>query len=247
MDNITKEETIKINEFFDALEEMITGKFILADTKIQKILKCIATSTTLYELFGKCMVGFHFKSELDNATKNGFHLSEEKEKIVAFVFCLFLEVDNKGLSLQNFVNDHFYHKDGYHASYHNFSLTVLVPFREGVKAMIEESLAKKVEQTKPTPAPKPQPKVEEKPVDKIYDQMKAQLTTLLICVKQSRKVKNVQSVEMVIEAMKEALTLQNWKIINGLLISLDLLLEKEKTVADAYNDLKELVYNYFYA
>lgn len=248
MANMTNEEIVRINDFFDALEEMITGKFILSDTKIQKILKSIATSSTLYDIFGKCMVGFHFKQELENSTKNTFTLPEGREKVVAYVFCLFLEMDDKRLSLQTFVNDNFYHKDGYNASYHNFALLVLVPFRDHVKQLLEEYTTVKEEEVKveQTSSPTPRQKVEDHGEDKIYDQMKSKLTTLLISVKQSRKVKNVQSVEMVINAMKEALNLQNWKIINGLLISLDLLLEKEKSVADAYNELKELVYHYFY-
>lgn len=246
MERLGREENAKINEFFGALEEMIAGKFILADTKIQKILKCIATSSVLYDIFGKCMVGFHFKEEFAKSTNTTFTLPEGTQKQIAYVFCFMLEIDNKQLSLQNFITEHFYHKDGYHESYHNFSLTMLVPFRDGVKALIDEHLASMAQETKSAPQPKPQPKVQEVRVDPVYDQLKNQLTTLLISVKQSRKIKNVQSIEMVIDAMKEALTLQNWKLINGLLISLDCLLEKEKSVASAYDDLKDIVYNHFY-
>lgn len=245
MERLDREENAKINEFFGALEEMITGKFILADTKIQKILKCIATSSVLYGIFGKCMVGFHFKEEFAKSISTPFTLPEGTQKIIAYVFCFMLEIDNKQLSLQNFITDHFYHKDGYHESYHNFSLTVLIPFRDGVKAMIEEHLASIKQEEQPKPQ-KQQPKTQKIEVDPIYDHLKNQLTTLLISVKQSKKIKNVQSIEMVIDAMKEALTLQNWKIINGLLISLDCLLEREKSVANAYEDLKDIVYNYFY-
>ena len=234
MEGWTKEENEKLNEFLVACDEMITGKFILSDTKVAKILKCIATSSHLYQLFGQCLVGFNFKQELQSATKDGFVMPESKEKVVAFVFCFLLEIDNKHISLQNFVNDHFYHKEGYNRSYQNFALTVLVPFKENVLALLSGEETEENEEIVPQEEP-------------IYQNLRYLLASLRENVRQSRRMKNIESVEMVIDAMMEAINLKNWKIINGLLISLDLLLEKEKTVASTYNQIKETVFHYYYS
>ena len=56
-------ENIKIKNFFDACNEMIQGRFILSDIKISKILKAIANSEVLYNLFAKVLTDFKFKEE----------------------------------------------------------------------------------------------------------------------------------------------------------------------------------------
>ena len=81
----------------------------------------------------------------------------------------------------------------------------------------------------------------------IYQNLRYLLASLRENVRQSRRMKNIESVVMVIDALLEAITLTNWKCINGLLISLDLLLEKEKTVASTYNQIKETVFHYYYS
>ena len=46
--------------------------------------------------------------------------------------CFLLDVDNKKINLQNFINEHFFNSDGYNLSYANFALNVLVPFKNSV-------------------------------------------------------------------------------------------------------------------
>ena len=79
-------ENIKIKTFFDACNEMIQGRFILSDIKISKILKAIANSEVLYNLFAEVLSDFKFKEEFENAktsskVNGGYFLvpgSEEK-------------------------------------------------------------------------------------------------------------------------------------------------------------------------
>ena len=245
MENWTNEEIQKQNEFLTSCDEMIAGKFILSDTKVAKILKCIATNQHLYHLFEKCLIGFDFQTQLEKSAKQPFQMPETTEEILAFVFCFLLEVDNKHISLQNFVNQYFYSKEGYNSSYHNFALTMLKPFKEGVVAMLDHEEEKEQEVAV---QPQPQPYIVEDTEDEIYDILKAQLSNLMIHIRQSRKIKEnkMQSIRMVVDAMMEALELQNWRIINGLLISMDILLEKEKSASQMYAQIKQTVFNYYY-
>jgi len=111
---ITDEEKIKLKEFFSACNEMIEGRFILSDTKVSNILKCIVKSEILYNLYSKCMNGFKFvqifdRSKASNPNNGGYFLMPDDEKdIVAFTTCLLLEVDKKTLNLQTFVTDNFF-------------------------------------------------------------------------------------------------------------------------------------------
>ena len=65
---ITEEEKLSILEFYKSCNEMIEGRFILSDTKVANILKCIVKSDTLYNLYSVCMKDFKFKNALDNIT-----------------------------------------------------------------------------------------------------------------------------------------------------------------------------------
>ncbi len=246
MENWTIEEIQKQNEFLTACDEMIAGKFILSDTKVAKILKCIATNQHLYHLFEKCLIGFDFQAQLEKSAKQPFQMPETTEEILAFVFCFLLEVDNKHISLQNFVNQYFYSKEGYNSSYHNFALTMLSPFKEGVVSMLED--VEQEQEVETITQVQPQPYIVEDQDEEIYDILKAQLSNLMIHIRQSRKIKDnkMQSMRMVVDAMMEALDLQNWRIINGLLISMDILLEKEKSANEMYALIKQTVFNYYY-
>ena len=61
------DEQQKLKEFFAACDEMIGGRFILSDVKVAKILKAIASSKTLYDMFANCLLNFNYNREFKNA------------------------------------------------------------------------------------------------------------------------------------------------------------------------------------
>src|SRR5574344_432748 len=101
MIKISNEELSKISQFVDSCDDMINGKFILADVKITKILNMIAGSEELYRYISECMTGFDFsrefhRAELKNNLNGGeFITPSDPQKLVAFVFCLLVECDAK--------------------------------------------------------------------------------------------------------------------------------------------------------
>ncbi|MGN1227915.1 MAG: hypothetical protein ACI4TX_04655 [Christensenellales bacterium] len=133
---ITNEEKEKILQFEANCNEMINGKFILADIKIAKILKSIANSKELYAYLAECLLNFDFAKEFEKAkgvdfTKNYFKMPEEAYKKVALVFCLLIEIDNKNIDFYDFVVKYFKtEKDG--DEYGLFTRTMLIPFRDEI-------------------------------------------------------------------------------------------------------------------
>ena len=65
--SISKEERLKIVDFYKACDEMIEGRFILSDTKVSNILKCVVKSELLYNLYSRCMRDFNFHQVLDRS------------------------------------------------------------------------------------------------------------------------------------------------------------------------------------
>ncbi len=262
MANYSDNEKLKLKDFFSACNEMIDGRFILSDIKIAKILNAIANSTVVYDLVAKCMVDFNFKVEFRNAkvsnkTNGGyFVLPAEESRIIALVFCFLLEVDNGRINLQNFINENFYSADGYNISYCNFALNVLVPFKnsvlnllnineqgEEVKLFNEEVSSNQIVMDGLGESA-PEVTTDEK---LLYANLLRALNQLYSAVKKEPKIKEEQRSEcvIVIKAIKEAITLENLKIINALIIPLNYIIGKMKTLRPYFNDLQESLLEFY--
>lgn len=250
-------ENIKIKNFFDACNEMIQGRFILSDIKISKILKAIANSEVLYNLFAEVLSDFKFKEEFENAKTpnkvNGgyFAVPEQDEKIVALVFCILLEVDNQKMNLQNFVNDYFYSPEGYNISYSNFSLSVLVPFKNAVLNLLgcnEDGTPIKEEEEEVEPE---EEETEEEPNHKqkiLFANLKMSLNELLsVIVKSKISYEEKEELKIIINALFEAIEMESLIIINALVIPLEHMIGKNKQVKFYYNDFKECLVQFYYS
>lgn len=250
-------ENIKIKNFFDACNEMIQGRFILSDIKISKILKAIANSEVLYNLFAEVLSDFKFKEEFENAKTpnkvNGgyFAVPEQDEKIVALVFCILLEVDNQKMNLQNFVNDYFYSPEGYNISYSNFSLSVLVPFKNTVLNLLgcnEDGTPIKEEEEEVEPE---EEEIEEEPNHKqkiLFANLKMSLNELLsVIVKSKISYEEKEELKIIINALFEAIEMESLIIINALVIPLEHMIGKNKQVKFYYNDFKECLVQFYYS
>ena len=250
-------ENIKIKNFFDACNEMIQGRFILSDIKISKILKAIANSEVLYNLFAEVLSDFKFKEEFENAKTpnkvNGgyFAVPEQDEKIVALVFCILLEVDNQKMNLQNFVNDYFYSPEGYNISYSNFSLSVLVPFKNAVLNLLgcnEDGTPIKEEEEEVEPE---EEEIEEEPNHKqkiLFANLKMSLNELLsVIIKSKISYEEKEELKIIINALFEAIEMESLIIINALVIPLEHMIGKNKQVKFYYNDFKECLFKFYYS
>lgn len=250
-------ENIKIKNFFDACNEMIQGRFILSDIKISKILKAIANSEVLYNLFAEVLSDFKFKEEFENAKTpnkvNGgyFAVPEQDEKIVALVFCILLEVDNQKMNLQNFVNDYFYSPEGYNISYSNFSLSVLVPFKNAVLNLLgcnEDGTPINEEEEEVEPE---EEEAEEEPNHKqkiLFANLKMSLNELLsVIVKSKISYEEKEELKIIINALFEAIEMESLIIINALVIPLEHMIGKNKQVKFYYNDFKECLVQFYYS
>ncbi len=234
-----------IKEFFSVCDDLIGGKFILANLKITTILKAIASSEELYHIFSQCMEGFNFAKEFKDACESpdGFQMPKSDEKILAFVFCLMLQVDNKKMDLQAFIRDNFDSPDGYGTSYANFTRAVFVPFREGVANVLKNGVntvsATEVVDT---------PKVTESVEDTVLNKIRSYVRMISEALDRSTKIKgdNRDNLKVVITALYEAIELKNFSILNALTIPLELTGSRDRTIRAIFEDMKETLYNYYY-
>lgn len=261
----TKEqEQKKIKEFFEACNELVSGKFILSDIKISRMLKSIATCQTLYNLFSKCLLNYNFDRELKKARVsnkvNGgyFQMPEDQKNIIALVFCLLLEVDKGNINLQSFVTENFYNPDGYNISYSNFSINVLVPFKNAVLNMLRV-------REDGTPIP-PEEKVDQVSMEEIMEEKKVpiapdydekmlfvelrkSLNELYSVAKRTKKlnVENRDNMLTILDAIHEAINLENLQIVNALMIPTKHYSEKDKEMMAYYHEMIDILLKFYYS
>lgn len=132
----------KIDRFFTACDDLITGKFILADSKIGELLKSVASSKELTELFSAVTENFDYNAAKKAylrfpAEKGAAHgaafLPVERGDVLAFVFCLLVEFDAGSIRFNDFLLRYFYEDGSYTASYALFADRMIRPFRDIVR------------------------------------------------------------------------------------------------------------------
>jgi hypothetical protein len=130
---LSSEQSIKLKEFTAACNELIKGKFVLADIKIAKILKTIANSEDIYNLLEECMINFNYRHEIGKCfVKSGvegkqFTLPPESFKLIPLVFCLLVSLDSKTADLNEFLNTQFPAVIGQNEKYTQFANVVINP------------------------------------------------------------------------------------------------------------------------
>ncbi len=137
---MSKEE---IERFLEACDELINCKFLVAEYKIAKLLKAIASSSDICDLISDCLSSYNRDREFARTYVQDSHgqfvclMPTEEYKIVALVFCTLADIDNKKIDFTDFIKRFF---GGVENPYQNFVETMIVPF----KALVAEAFGYKV-------------------------------------------------------------------------------------------------------
>lgn len=232
-----KELQIKetISDFINYCDDMINGKFIMADSKISKILGSIANNPRLYALINDCLKNYNFHKEYEKSlgeADNGiYEVSQDLKKNIAFVMCIFVEVDHHRIKFYDFIS-RFFKNAGAGNEYAEFVRTMLKPFKEGVMSQYEIGDFVTIQtQT-----------VETQDVVDIFQETIDELKILRNEINFSKKIssKKKEEIDIYILGTIEALKLKNKKIISALITALNKELFKEKSIKETYSNLTRL-------
>lgn len=254
---ITDEEKQRIVDFYKACNDMIDGRFILSDTKVSNILKCVVKSELLYNLYSTCMMNFNFSSVLDrcqasNPNNGGyFVMCDDEKEVVAFVTCLLLEVDKKNLSLQSFVTDNFFSSDGYNISYNNFAITILLAYKNAVKNLIgidENGIVTIEDFGEDNIIDNVNDGFDNDETKILYANLVMNISDLQNCINEDYKIKYQEKEELLIilKALNKAVHIEDLLIINALLIPLEHMLLKHKKLRMIFDRVKILIADIYY-
>lgn len=124
------EESVK--NFIDACDELVDCKYLVAEYKIQKLLKALAESEPVCSLIGECLEQFNRDRELAKAyiqDGNGdfvYIAPAEEYKTIALVFCTLVDIDNKKIAFVDFIKRFFGREEN---PFQAFVFQMIVPFR----------------------------------------------------------------------------------------------------------------------
>ncbi len=137
-----QDKNAEIERFLSACSDLISGKFILADSKIGDILKAVAASPELTGLFNAVTDGFDYPAAKamylkypaePHSSRGAAYLPTDRKEILAFVFCLLVEFDSGKMKFNDFLLRYFYEDGSYTASYTLFVGRMIRPFRDIVR------------------------------------------------------------------------------------------------------------------
>ncbi len=140
---MSKREELDI--FLRRADELIDSKYILADVKIVNLLKTIASSDTLLALFKNCLTGFDYEEAQNKyftkssfmEDKGEFVLPSTSRELLAFIFNILVDLDAGNIVLGDFLDKYFYVDGSSYSSYALFINSMIKPFRNSVKMLME--------------------------------------------------------------------------------------------------------------
>lgn len=279
---IANDEKNLIMNVILSCNEMIDGKFILADSKISKILKDITESKEVYNLLSECMANFNFEREFIRAkiklpTKPGyFKMPDEKYKILPMVFCLLVDISKQKIDFQTFLRDYFSVEDGKISEYENFANEVIKPFRNAISDMFElplviEERIQKIQKNDPLQNRKERmeeqkrieqeqkeremeeqtnTQVEEQPKEEkleIFDDITKIVNEIIATIQYDYHLKPDQkdNATIMLKGIKRACELQDFTLLNALLIGFDFVGGGIKSIRFIYRELKETIADFY--
>ena len=239
------ELTEQYKAFWDACEDLKSSKIIIADAKVSKVLRSVVSCPALVEIVGEALVGYNFSNELGKLVTTGLDgkaritLPSEPYRVIAFVFSLLSEFDSRRLDLQEFISQYF-PEESLIESFRDFNEQLITPFRDylcewvGFKERKDEDSVVKINSTvaETIENKEEETAVEEKDVDQFFEDITMILNQIKETINLDSKIKpdRLDELNITINALLEVVNMQNFKIFNALLISLNNLLSPIKSV-----------------
>ena len=121
------ESLAKFKEKTDAL---VNSKYLFAEREISEVLKVIAGSRMLYELFEYVTDGFDYETfkSVCFSKGNAVKLPKKDEDLLALCFLLLVEIDGGRISLDELCDEYFSSGNSAQGKYFQFVLAVVIPF-----------------------------------------------------------------------------------------------------------------------
>jgi len=125
-----------INELLDfnsACDELVAGKYILIDVKINSILATIERDDKLKNIVSDCVNAYNFVELFNSLVSSGsFVMPNDNKQVVAIVYNLFYRFKNKEIDFYEFLNAYFPNEENIDAQFAHFASNLVLAFKRAV-------------------------------------------------------------------------------------------------------------------
>lgn len=144
---ITTNESI--DKFKEKIDELVNAKHLFAERKISEVLKVIAGSRMLYELFEYVTRGFDYKTfkSVCFISGGGVKLPKKDEDLLALCFLLLVEIDSGTESLDDLCDTYFPAGGSAQGKFAEFVVSVVIPFALTTEKVVGKIMSADEEQT----------------------------------------------------------------------------------------------------
>ncbi|MBO7525735.1 MAG: hypothetical protein J6T42_02940 [Clostridia bacterium] len=134
-----------IEEFSKNIDEIVSSPYVLSTVKISNLLKGVAASKILFELFDFCLKDFDYDAAFGEYFSKGvrgngrFLMPPDPKTFIALAFSLLYRIDVKKVDLMNVLGNYFYAED-LDAAYKSFCVELIVPFKDQVLSTVKQMI-----------------------------------------------------------------------------------------------------------
>ena len=263
-------EKDKIENFFSSCDEFISGKFILADIKIAKLLRAITESSEIYDVVAESLINYDYKKESvileeDCKAKNegNLILPDDKDIVIPYVFSLLVEIDSKQQNFNEYLEKNFVGASSQKEEYEAFAYCIIIPFKNAIAEAIgyeidgDEKFLNENEQKSSQENIANNEELREDKKEEVKEIEKKDDTTLLFD-RLSRMTSIINdklifinkpvrrsNIELLVDALKEASQLQNVKIILALVMALNEFAHRERKIKKELDEINSICLEFF--
>lgn len=131
-------ENIKELEGFNNLcNELVNGKYLLAEVKISSLLNLISNDEKLTNIVNSCVQNYDYNSQstliLKNEEPNPYvALPQNDNEIIAFVYNLLYKIKSGSIDLNKFLLNYFSDTSTNGKEFINFVIQLIIPFKNSI-------------------------------------------------------------------------------------------------------------------
>lgn len=255
MENMTGKDLQQLNNFIEACDGVINGKYILADVKLKNLVQSINESDYVYKIINNAMINFNFEKELQRAEvqeeyiSNEFLLPEDRDTMIALVYCLLVCFDSKRIDFYEFIKKNF-QTLAINGEYNNFANRLIVPFKEAIvnyyKQEQEQEQQNYIENNYVDP--KVYASLEDEPEqDDAFEKLSKSIDAIIEKVYVERRIREQEKQDLlyVLKSTEYALKYQDMRLISAFITCFNTMARKIKSIQFLLEDVKNIIKEYY--
>jgi len=251
---------LDVEKFVLACNDMLTGKFLDLNKRLDKFLSVMTSSEDILDLLADCLEEFDEEAEFAKAfsvdKKTGsvkVAIPTDDRKRLALSVTIFNDIINDKINANQFLETYF--QDKKITPMQNFLDKVIKPYRDVICKMFglqtditADDIKRQIESEKIMKKEEEKREEEEQfpHLDELLAEINKTCGQILALLKfEKKRTDNLDDVEFIVNSIVQAGQKRDLMVINGLVIGLNYASQKFKNIKHLVMDMNGLIYDYY--